>query len=330
MVRFAACFSGKRAAAAFNGAGAVLGAKNLKLIAVRGTKGVKVKDPKGLENACWEIMDRMMKGPFYWLFAEQGALGTINAAYRRVGIHESKNSQIFYISDEDFKKTAYQGFSRRKKKNFACTGCFVHCKHVVEIKSGPYAGTKLKGTEFYPSIALGTNLGIYNADFYIRAVLECDKYGIDVGNAGSVMGFAAELYEKGLITKEDTDGLELTWGNEKAFLELIGKIGLREGFGGVLADGIDQAADQIGKEAKRYAVTSKGQPLSAGGVGYLAGSTISWVTSTNGNFVKGITTFEWGEGMIPGLAEKRAKEYFGIPTLHPESFEGKERVVIWA
>ncbi len=329
-VRFAACYSGKRSVATFNGAGATMGSKNLKAIICRGTKGVNIANPEEFEKVCWSVMERIMSGPFYWVFSELGALGVISAAYQRVGVYDGKNLSDRWTSEENWRKTGYLGLRKRKVKNFACYGCFVHCKHVIRITDGPYAGLKMKGTEFYPSIALGSNLGVYNSDFFARAVYECDVWGLDVGNTGGVLGFAAELYERGIITKEDTDGLELRWGNEKAFLELIGKIGRREGFGDVLADGVAAAAKKIGRGAEKYAMHSKGFPMIAGAMGYLVAASLAWVTATNGNFVKGQSTLEWGEGMVPGLAEKRAQQYFGIPTLKPESFEGKEKIVIWA
>lgn len=329
-VRFAACYSGKRSVAAFNGAGAVMGSKNLKAIVVRGTKGVRVHHPLKFEQCCWKVMDRIMSGPFYWVYAELGALGVISAAYQRVGVYDGKNLSARWTSEDNWRKTGYLGLRKRKIKNYACYGCFVHCKHVINISDGPYKGVKMKGTEFYPSIALGSNLGIYNSDFFARAVYECDVTGIDVGHTGGVMGFAADLYEHGIITKKDTDGLELRWGNEPAFLELIGKIGRRESFGEVLADGLEAAVKKIGGESGKYAMHSKGFPMVAGAMGYLAAASLAWVTATNGNFVKGQSTMEWGEGMVPGLAEKRGQQFFGIPTLRPDSFEGKEKVVIWA
>ncbi|MDY6974255.1 MAG: aldehyde ferredoxin oxidoreductase C-terminal domain-containing protein, partial [Thermodesulfobacteriota bacterium] len=330
MVRFACCYSGNRSVATFNGAGAVMGSKNLKGIIVRGTKGVKVYDPVEFEKVCFDTMDRIMSGPFYWVYSELGAVGVISAAYQRVGVYDGKNLSDRWTSEDNWRKTGYLGLRKHKKKNAACYGCFVHCKHIIDIKDGPYKGTKIRGTEFYPSVTLGSNLGIYNSPFFITAVKECDVWGIDVGNTGGMMGFAAELFENGVITEKDTDGLRLNWGNEEAFMELIGKIGRREGFGDVLADGMVPAVEKIGKKAERFAMQAKGFPMVAGSMGYLTAASLAWVTATNGNFVKGQSTMEWGEGMVPGLAEKRGKEFFGIPTLAPESFEGKEKVVVWA
>ena len=329
LVRYACAYSGKRAVAGFNGAGTMMGAKNLKMIVVRGTKGIPIYDPKGLEDLTMEIMDRIMGGPFYWVFAEEGARGVIQSALMRMGVFDGRNCQDLYLTKDQWEKVGYPAYSKNKVKNWACFGCFVHCKHVMNVKSGTYAGTRIKATEFYPTVTLGTNLGIYNCEFNIKAVEEVDKYGLDVGYTGSIMGWVAELFQRGIVTKQDI-GLDLTWGNEPAFMDLIGMIGRREGFGDILADGFLPAMEKIGKNCDRYAVQSKGFPMIAAGIGYVATTSMSWVTAMNSNFVKGSTTVEWGEGMIPGLNEKRAKEYFGIPSLHPEVYEGKEKVVKWA
>ncbi|MBI4284290.1 MAG: hypothetical protein HY670_00095 [Chloroflexi bacterium] len=329
-VRVAVCYSGRRSAAGWCGSGAVMGAKNLKLIAVRGTKGINVADPEAFEEACRSIMDKMMAGPFYWLFGELGVLGMVSTALRNAGVYDGRNRQDTNISEEDFRKSAYLGLSRHKKKNAACFGCFLHCKHIVDIKSGPYAGTRMKGIEFYPSTALGCNLGIYNTEFVLRAVHDCDIYGLDVVNTGTLLGFAAELYQRGIVSKEDTEGLDLTWGNEAAFLGLIAKIGKRGGFGDVLADGIDVAVARLGKETRPYAMTVKGGPLIGSGLGYVPTFTLAALTAPNANWDKGAASLELGEGLVPGLGEKRAQQYFGIPTLHPESMAGKEKIVVWA
>jgi len=328
-VALSCIYSGPRNAAAMMGAAAVMGAKNLKMIAARGTKGVKIADPVKFEEVCREAIDKMVRGTFYPYFAEEGALGTVTRQFNRLGTMPTRNYQGV-MTDDEYRGLSYEAFLKHKVKNLACFGCPLHCKHYVNVKSGPYAGTKMKGVEFYAVVTFGVLVGCYSSDFYIKAVYECDKYGLDMGNTGAILGFAMELYQRGIITKKDTDGLELNWGGEEVLLELIRKIALREGFGNLMADGFDKFAERVGKDANPYNLTVKGMPAGGFEPRVMVGGALSLLTTTNGNALKSAVTMEYGEGMVPKLAERRAREYFDIPSLAPEAVEGKDKVVIWA
>jgi aldehyde:ferredoxin oxidoreductase len=324
-----AIYSGYSSAAGWPGVGSVMAAKNLKLIAVRGSQGVEVADPARFERACWESNQKMISSTLHKQWSQEGALGVANVMYGHIGALPVRNFQDSYVPPEELHKVDYQGFSQHKVKDLACFGCPLHCKHFTHVKSGPYAGVKMKGVEYWASNLFGPNLGCFDAAFYIKCVEECDRYGMDIGNTGMLLSLAAELYQRGIITQEDTGGLDLTWGNQQENLEMIRRIANREGLGDLLAQGVDKAAQAIGKNASRYTVTYKGLSGCLEHRFYV-GSALAHLTSTRGgDMLKGNPNAEQGEGMLPKLSEKYAREYFDIPSLHPEATEGKDKVVIY-
>jgi len=146
---------------------------------------------------------------------------------------------------------------------------------------------------------------------------------------GYYLAFLSELYQRGIITKEDTDGLDFSWGNKEAYLEMLRKMAYREGFGAIFADGIDKAAERIGKDAWRYNMAPNNAPLDSDLRRYV-GIALSTLTATRvGDTMKSIMYIEMAEGSVPKLAEKYAQQYLGIPSLAPEAVEGKDKVNIY-
>jgi aldehyde:ferredoxin oxidoreductase len=126
------------------------------------------------------------------------------------------------------------------------------------VTSGPYAGAQSDGPEYETIWAFSGPIDSNNIEATIAADQLCDDFGLDTISTGNNIGFAYELYEKGILTKDDTDGLELTYGNHSAMISLIKKIAKREGLGNVLAEGVMRAAAAIGKGAEAYAIQIKG------------------------------------------------------------------------
>ena len=130
---------------------------------------------------------------------------------------------------------------------------------MVEVKDGRYAGLKIStGTMNHPIAQFGARLAIPHLPFIWKCKELTHKYGMDIGSTAGVMAFAMELYERGIITGADTQGVRLEWGNEDAVLDMMQQIAYRKGFGNVLADGAAMAAKKIGKESEKYALTIKG------------------------------------------------------------------------
>jgi aldehyde:ferredoxin oxidoreductase len=148
-------------------------------------------------------------------------------------------------------------------RNHACFSCPIACKRVVKVDDGPYQTPEGPGPEYETCCTFGSFIENDNLESIIKANELCNRFGIDTVSCGATIAFAMECYEKGLLTTADTDGLELTWGNIEAALDLIQKISLRDGFGDLLALGSVKAAAKIGPEARNYAVAVKGLELPA-------------------------------------------------------------------
>ncbi|MEM4804391.1 MAG: aldehyde ferredoxin oxidoreductase C-terminal domain-containing protein, partial [Candidatus Nezhaarchaeales archaeon] len=143
-------------------------------------------------------------------------------------------------------------------KRKGCYGCMIACWQYMKVDKGPFAGVAWDKPEYETLWSFGGNIGVTNVEGIIVANMLCDKYGIDTISAGSVIGFVYELYEKGILSKSELDGLEPRWGDIEPALELIRKIALREGIGNVLAEGVKRAAEIIGRGAEKFAFHVKG------------------------------------------------------------------------
>ena len=247
-------------------AGCVMGAKKIKAIAVRGTKEVNIAKPQEFKAAVKEITERLesfpQRGDRPRIGSHTGALvGLANA-----GLFPCNNFQqgtpapgndIWKLPDV-----------ARENSRIAAEGYGYHCPMAkyygcnlrTDIRKGPYAGTDVGGYNFgQPTVTFSAKYGIedWPAIWKLRELF--NRFGMD--EISDVIPFAMELYERGIVTKEDLGGLELNFGNEYATMEMISNIAYREGFGGILAEGIDSAAKKIGKGAGTYALTTKGMAV---------------------------------------------------------------------
>lgn len=166
--------------------------------------------------------------------------------------------------------------------NYRCKTCIIGCGRVIKIQEGPYKGVEGSGPEYEALGTLGGLCLIDNLEAIAYGNELCNKYGIDVISTGTSIGFAMELYEKGIITKEDTGGLEIKFGDEKVMIELIKLIGERKGFGEVLGEGVRIAAERIGGLAKEYAFHVKGLEFPAHDPRAFNGLALSYTTSNRG------------------------------------------------
>jgi aldehyde:ferredoxin oxidoreductase len=139
----------------------------------------------------------------------------------------------------------------------ACSGCPCRCEHIAEVREGPFKGA-IARVEYEPTMAFGPYCGVDRLEPVIKAIEYCNLYGVDAIGVGIIIGFGMECYEKGLITKKDTGGLELEFGNGEAMVEMVKKISLREDIGDTLAEGVKSAAEKIGKGSDHFAMHIKG------------------------------------------------------------------------
>ena len=247
--------------AARSGAGAVMGAKKLKAIAVRGTRKPKVARPVEFEAAAQESREWIKSNPRSNVYSKQGSLGVAKTFQER-GCLPGKNFQTGFLPQ--FLETRGIDVARKyiKGPSGACYGCATPCFNLIEVNEGKYAGLKVSsGTFVSPILEWGAKCGIENLPAIWKCKEVCHRVGLDYGSASGSISFAMELFQRGIITTEDTDGLELTWGNEDAVVKMLHNIAHRKGFGDLLAEGSLRAAQRIGKGTEQYAMTIKGMEM---------------------------------------------------------------------
>jgi aldehyde:ferredoxin oxidoreductase len=164
---------------------------------------------------------------------------------------------------EEWKKISPEEFAKMKVRDTGCYACIVRCGKVYRVRTGPYAGISNEGPEYESLWAFTAPIDSADIGMTVAADALCDDLGMDTISAGNTIGFAYELFEKGILSLEDTDGLDLTYSNSDAALELLKRIGNRQGLGNILAEGTKRAALHIGKGAEYYAMQIKGMELPA-------------------------------------------------------------------
>jgi len=256
---FASILNGRRSASR-GGVGSAMGAKNLKAIAVRGTGTVAVADKQKLNEITKEIVSKTVPTEMFQGFSHNGTSG-ITSLMHEMGMHPVNNFQLGQL--DDLSCFAPDKLDEIFVKDEGCHRCFIHCGCVVQIKEGIYKGDPVVGPEYETMWSFGADLGNTDLGFIIAANKLCDDYGVDTISAGSTVAFAMELYEKGILTQNDLDGLDPTWGNHRAAYALLQKIVKREGIGEVLSLGTRRAAEKIGKGAAYYAMQVKGLEIPA-------------------------------------------------------------------
>jgi aldehyde:ferredoxin oxidoreductase len=260
-VRSACVISDRAKAAGGSGVGAVMGSKNLKAIAARGSMPITIAEPEHFINAVDLARAKVEKFPKAAKYRKDGYYG-VESYYGspawEAGFRPVRNGQDDYWEPKKIKKVAGDTIKKYRKKILACFGCPVGCMPWMDIPDGPYA---IKGEGWWnnSSNSFCTRVDVDNPEPAIMAHLLTNQYGLDGDNASVVIGWAFEAYEKGLLTKEDTDGLELTWGNYDAVLALIRKLAHKEDFGSFLADGVKSASEKLGKGSQDFAIHIKGQ-----------------------------------------------------------------------
>lgn len=243
-----------------NGLGAVMGAKNLKAIAVRGTRPVEVKNREVVAGILRWVSEHYRNHPLSAALHEHGTpLGvTTNNAGGCLPTNHWETGYFARAEDIGSEKLIEKYLVRRG----GCFACPIRCKRVVEVRDGALSvDSKYGGPEYEALAALGSNCGIGNLELLLKANELCNRYGLDTISVGMTISFAMRCYEEGIIDRSLTDGLELRFGNEEVLLPLIEKIARREGFGNLLAEGSKAAAARFGKQSEKYLLEVKGQEV---------------------------------------------------------------------
>jgi len=323
LVRFANVRTGMKNSAGRTGMGAVMGSKNLKAIAVRGTTSLEFAQPDELLDYCKEMNDMIMSTKWAKAESKWGTM-IIYSNTNTAGLIRTKNFQLNRL--EGGEGLEPENIDKYSIGHSSCYGCVVHCRHRYVLNEGPYSPLFGEGPEYTSLGAFGTMVNCKNMETILVANHLVNKYGLDTLETGGLIAWAMELHEKGILDDKQTDGLKLEWGDENVVFELIRKIALREGFGDTLADGFRKAITKIGRDSEYYAIQVKGM------------SNLHSDERPTPSFALGIATSTRGADHLRsrpaidlyGLPEEMLKEvYGGSVSSDYTSYEGKSRMIWW-
>jgi len=262
LVRFANVMTGIKNSGGRSGMGCVMGSKNLKGVATRGTMDIKIARPTEALEYNKRFIDQIVSAK---VNQTQGALGTpfIWGATNSWGGIRTRNfqyNQCEYADDIEPERLDEICTETMGPYHMAgCFGCQVHCRAQYKIPSGPYAGKYDEGPEYTSQGAFGGETDTPRAVTVLTGNHLVDKFGMDNLETGSLISWAMELYELGIITSKETDGLDLRFGNDDAVIDMIERICYRKGWlGDALADGGIAASEKIGKNSFDYLIQVKG------------------------------------------------------------------------
>jgi len=243
-----------------NGLGAVMGSKKLKAIAVRGIKPIELYNKERISQVTKDITKRIMGNPLSKDLRNLGTPATVRPFYE-AGCLPSYNWTTGYFQEgenltaETYNKTILKGTK-------GCYACPIRCKREVEVNEEDLkVDSSYGGPEYETIVSLGSLCGISDLKYIAKANELCNKYTMDTISTGMVIAFTMQCYKEGLLTKKDTGGIELTFGNKEAVLEIIEKIAHRKGLGDLLSQGSYLAAQKTGKGSEKFVHQVKGQEI---------------------------------------------------------------------
>jgi len=323
-VLYAAIMNNLSRAAARTGVGAVMGSKNLKAIAVSGSGFVEVHSPEEFIEFTNKTLEKIYDDPAYPSLSDYGTSFLVDLAYLGGGL--ATNNNQFGVFDGYDGISAETFYEKYKVKSDSCFACPIHCGKYSRVEEGKYAGIEGGSPEYESIVCLGSKCGIGDLATIIYANDLCNRYGLDTISLGDTVAFAMEAYEKGVLTKKDTEGIDLTWGNQDALIELIHKIAKREGFGDILADGTKIASEKINKGSEEYALHIKGMEPPAYDVRTAKAFGLGWATANRGaDHLSALPNFE-----LLGYPKEKGIEWFGSEkAVDPYAWESKARMTVW-
>lgn len=257
LVKYAAIVTGRRTASRC-GVGTVMGNQRLKAVVVRAKRSTDLHDPEEFKRLVKRQLEFMKDSEDYLLHKRYGTTdGTV--LRNMLGVFPTRNFRMGRL--EGHEQFTGETFEKIRVGEFSCYSCPARCGKAHKIITGAYPEASSEGPEYESLWAFSGMTEVTELSAIIHADSLCDDLGLDTISTGNSIGFAYELFERGIITPADTDGQELIWGNHETMISLVKKIAAREGFGDVLADGTVLAAKRIGKGAGEYAMQVKGLEL---------------------------------------------------------------------
>ena len=246
--------------AARSGLGALMGAKKLKAIAVNGKRTVPLAHESELQEARKKYLEQLRGSIIYTLYRESGTAGGMEFL-NLTGEAPLKNwGGIPTVDLQDITPLTGPTVNSMREKKYGCWHCPISCGGLMKAGSGPYKYAAGVHQPEYETLAAFGNMCLNNnIESVMMATDICNRYGLDSISAGTTIAFAIECYENGLVTKKDTDGIELRWGNHKAIVAMTQRLAERRGLGDILADGVKVAAKRIGRGSEKFAIHIQGQ-----------------------------------------------------------------------
>ena len=245
LVLFSSIFFNVYRPAARTGLGAVMASKMIKAIAIRGDGYIEVAKPNEFERFVEEMEEAIYSHEQYWPRRIMGTSRILLAA-NRLGFLPAKHFTEAVV-EYAYKVSGERLAIEYNVKNRACFSCILPCSRFYVIRAGKFAGIYGEGPEYEALAGMTVRIGNDDLDYALKAINLANDLGMDIISLSEVIAWAMELYDRGLLNKEETNGLDLRWGNMETVLELIEMIAYRKGFGDILADGVAKAAKKLGK-----------------------------------------------------------------------------------
>ena len=313
-------------AAARSGLGAVMGAKNLKAIAVRGSGEIRVADPEGFVEAALEMskidaktktarkLRRFGSPVSFEKWNAQGAVPVRNFQRTQMEAARAANLHAEVLERDHI------------RRNFGCFACSTPCSQYLEIRQGPYKGTEGEKVECQNIWDFGAKLDIDSLPAVLKASQLCTEFGMDVSSTSGVIAWAIECFERGILGEADTGGLKLEWGDAAALITLIERLARQEDdFARLLGKGSRDAAAAIGRGSERFAIHVKGQELAEELRPFKGWALGVAVAERAGTHTQGAPLTERME-MSPAQSEK----LFSVSTAaEPGTYEGKASLIAY-
>lgn len=316
-------------AAGSGGVGAIMGSKNLKAIAIRGNLERKIVNVKKFNSICEKLSVKLRNSKMVKGVRENGTLGNFIVPVNNVCAYPYRNTQDDHYKNIENSSIAWSKWEKTSELWDSCFECPIECgRYFMEADNDPYKGLKVPMPENNTFYAFATRLDMSDPSYILKAFEMISRFGLDNDAIAVVMSWAFECFEKGILTKNDTDGLNLTWGNNSAVIALIRKIAYKEGFGNLLGMGCKKASSIIGKNSEYYCTSIKGQDnLDAlrACKGWALGNVVSL---RGGRHLDGAPATELDDDIknTPELSQK----LFGVNSAYiPNSYDHKGKLVSW-
>ena len=260
------------------GAGAVMGSKNLKAIAVRGTQSIAIYAPNHFMTTCREAFNELANNPDTGGGRQKYGTNLILSLMDETGIHPVRNFQKGKFAGAS--QVNEEAIEKYYVRNKACFGCPIYCSKIAEVKEGKYKGSFTEGPEYENVWAFGANCENLDIGAIIQAEYLCDYYGLDGISTGNVIGFLMECVEKGILSETDI-GFPMNFGNDESIIKAVHLIGQRKGAGKLWGQGVKKIGEQI-KGTQHFAMHVKGLELPAYDPRGSTGMALAYATSDRG------------------------------------------------